>query len=179
MELILQSLYLILPAYFANAFGTIAGKLKLWTSPLDNNRKLVTNYIFGPGKTYGGTIIGIIVALLTVGLQRLLFSIEFFQNISIIDYQYINWLYLGLLAGIGSVGGDIVASFIKRRLHLQRGVSVPLLDQWDFLIGYLLLISILIDIPQSIIIISFIITLIIHPLSNIVAYLLKIKKVWW
>ena len=179
MDLIITSLYLLLPAYFANSFGTLINKWKFLDIPLDHGKKFGKEYIFGPGKTYRGTLIGILVAIITILIQKLLFSVELFQNISVIDYQNTNWLLLGLLAGLGSVGGDIIASFIKRRLNLKRGTPVPPLDQWDFIIGFFLLISLMVDIPQSIIIASLILTLVLHPLTNIIAYLLKIKKVWW
>ena len=179
MDLIWQSFYLILPAYFANVSAGLFQKSKFLSTPLDHSKKIGPNYILGPGKTYRGTLIGITIAVLTVFFQKLLFSVEVFHNISIIDYQQINWLSLGLLAGIGSMGGDIVASFFKRRLKLKRGAPAPLLDQWDYIIGFLLLTSLIVSIPSMVIITVFLMTLVIHPSVNIIAYHLKLKKVWW
>jgi len=179
MDLIWQSLYLILPAYFANAACTLSNKWNWLARPLDHGKKIGDNYILGPGKTYRGTIIGLVTAIVTVLLQKFLFSVAIFQNISLFDYQQINWLGFGLLGGLGAVGGDIVASFFKRRFNLKRGAPAPLLDQWDFVIGFFFLTSLLISVTWPIIITTLILTLIIHPLTNMVAYLLKIKAVWW
>ena len=179
MNLVIISFYLLLPAYFANITASLAGRLKFLPQPLDFNKKLGNNFILGAGKTLGGSLSGIIIAILTAGLQKLLFLNEFFQNISFINYQQINWLYLGILGGCGSVGGDIIASFFKRRLGLKSGDMAPLLDQLDYIIFYFLLISITVNLTWEIIIASLILTLILHPLANILSYLLKIKKVWW
>jgi len=181
-EFIIQSLYLLLPAYLANACASLSGNLKIskkFNLPLDHYHYLGKNYILGPGKTYRGTIIGIIIALIIVLMQKWLYATDLFANLSLINYQQINILFLGLLAGLGTMGGDIVASFFKRRINLKSGSSFPLLDQWDFIIGFFLLLNLMVKINWEIIIISFILTLIIHPLTNLIAYLLKVKKVWW
>jgi len=179
MNLIFASFYFLLPAYFSNIAASLAGKLKFLPQPLDFSRKLGNNFILGQGKTWGGTILGILTGIFIVALQELLFSFDYFKNISVINYQEVNWLFLGILAGVGSVGGDIVASFIKRRINLKSGAMAPFLDQWDYIIGYLLLISIMAELTPRLIITSLILTIILHPLANILSYHLKIKKVWW
>jgi CDP-2,3-bis-(O-geranylgeranyl)-sn-glycerol synthase len=77
------------------------------------------------------------------------------------------------------MGGDIVASFFKRRIDFKSGRSLPPLDQLDFVIGYLILTSTVISVDYLVIINCLIITLIIHPLTNVIAYALRLKKVWW
>ncbi len=179
MFLITQVFYFLLPAYLANMAASLAGKFRFLPKPLDGNKKIGRHFLFGPNKTCGGTLLGFIVGFLTMGLQRLLFSLDSFQNLSLIDYQQTNWFYLGLLAGFGPMAGDITASFIKRRFNLKSGAMAPFLDQWNYISGYLLLISVMVNLTPPIIIISFILTLILHPLANILAYYLKIKSIWW
>ncbi|HBV02477.1 MAG TPA: hypothetical protein DEB69_03620 [Candidatus Komeilibacteria bacterium] len=179
MLLIWQSLYLLAPAYLANMSATLASKLKILPQPLDHNKKIITNYFLGPGKTYGGTLTAMLLALAAVALQSWLFNFDFFRRLSVIDYAQTNWLILGILSGLGAVGGDIVASFFKRRLHLPSGTMAPFLDQWDFIIGYFLLISLTVSLSRPIIMAALVLTLILHPLSNLAAYWLKLKKVWW
>ena len=179
MFLIIQILYFLLPAYLANATGTLFSKWRFLAAPLDHQKKLGNAFILGPSRTYRGAILGIIAAVLTVFAQTLLFSRPFFKQLSLIDYQQTNWLDLGLLSGLGSILGPLANSFIKRRLGFASGAAVPFLDQWDFLISYLLLASLLVNIPLKIILISLVLTLIVHPLSNIFARLIKLKNVWW
>lgn len=179
MSLILQTLYLILPAYLGNASATLSGRWKFLNTPLDHGQKINSDFILGPNKTYRGTLICLIVALLTVWLQYLLYPTAFFQKISLIDYGQIAWPILGILAGIGTAGGDILASFIKRRLSIKITGPMPVLDQLDFVVGFLALTVALIDYTWPTIITALILTVIIHPLSNVIAYKLKLKKVWW
>jgi CDP-2,3-bis-(O-geranylgeranyl)-sn-glycerol synthase len=179
MSLILQTLYLLLPAYLGNASATISGRWKFLNTPLDHGQKIGADFVLGPNKTYRGTLFCLLVALLTVWLQYFLYPMDFPQKISLIDYRQIAWPILGLLAGLGTTGGDILASFIKRRLSIKISGSIPVLDQLDFIIGFLALTVALIDYTWPVIITALLLTLVIHPLSNIIAYKLKFKRVWW
>jgi CDP-2,3-bis-(O-geranylgeranyl)-sn-glycerol synthase len=182
LDIILKSAYLLLPAYFANASASLSSNvkfLKKYDLPLDFYQRLRGNYILGPGKTFRGTIIGLVFGILTALLQLWLFNFNYFHSLSIINYQQINIFLFGLLAGLGTMAGDAVASFFKRRFNFKSGSSLPPLDQWDFIIGFFLLTSILVKIDKAIIFYCFIITLIIHPISNIIGYKLHLKKVWW
>ena len=73
----------------------------------------------------------------------------------------------------------MVGSFIKRRLGMKRGQNAGLLDMLDFIIGALIFARILIDYSFWIMIISIIITPIIHRLSNIIGYEIGVKKEPW
>ena len=73
----------------------------------------------------------------------------------------------------------MIKSFFKRRIGIKRGQPWPPFDQLDFLTGGILLYS-LTSIPDSrIVLILYMITPIGHLISNIIAYNLKLKNVWW
>ena len=42
----------------------------------------------------------------------------------------------------GSIFGDALGSFIKRRLNIPKGEKAPILDQYDFVIGAFLFLAI-------------------------------------
>lgn len=86
---------------------------------------------------------------------------------------------LGFLLGFGALLGDAFGSFIKRRLGIERGKPAPILDQLDFVAGALLLGSIVTLPPAEVILFVIIITIILHIFTNIIAYILKIKDVWY
>jgi CDP-2,3-bis-(O-geranylgeranyl)-sn-glycerol synthase len=81
--------------------------------------------------------------------------------------------------GLGALLGDAIGSFIKRRIGIERGRPAPLLDQLDFVIGALLLSSLVYFESFSMIIVILIITPILHLLSNIFGYLVGFKEVWY
>ncbi len=182
LNLVLKTLYLILPAYLANMGATLSTKwkfLSLIAKPIDAGKNFGQNRLLGDGKTWRGLIVGSIIALIIVLMQTNLFNQPYFNSLSLIDYSKINFFLLGLVSGAGALLGDIIASFFKRRFNLKRGALLPLIDQWDFITSYFLLLALVTYVDWDVVIIAYLLTLVFHPLSNVVAYLLKIKKVWW
>jgi CDP-2,3-bis-(O-geranylgeranyl)-sn-glycerol synthase len=76
--------------------------------------------------------------------------------------------------------GDLVHSFVKRRIGLAEGSPFPLADQLDFVVGAFLF-SLLVSAPPPLltVVIMILITPPIHLLTNYVAYLLGAKKTPW
>ena len=160
LDLIIQALWFILPAYLANASPVIFAKLAKGKYPIDCGLKWSDGRpILGAGKTWPGLLGGIFVGALVGGIQGA--------------------ILVGFLLALGALLGDMTKSFFKRRLRMDRGESWPFVDQWDFLIGALLLVSI-VQIPSlAIVVVLFVITPLIHLGGNSLAYLLKLKKVWY
>jgi len=180
-SLILQAFYLALPAYFANMAPVIfakVGLLKSLARPIDNGRKLGSDYIFGSGKTWRGIISAVILSIIISGIQAWLFGWDFFRSISVVDYPH-KWLIFGCLAGLGAILGDLFKSFLKRRVGILSGRSWPIFDQLDFIVGFFLFTYLLVRPSWQLIIAVFVLTLVLHPLTNVIAYVLKIKEVWW
>ncbi|MDR2829528.1 MAG: CDP-2,3-bis-(O-geranylgeranyl)-sn-glycerol synthase [Methanobrevibacter sp.] len=162
--LVLNVVYFLLPAYIANLSGLVFGGKR----PIDMGKNFFDgNRIIGDGVTiegfaYGvlfGVFIGVIEGL---KLENLLFCLQ-----------------MSLLLSFGALVGDAVGSFIKRRLGVSRGKPVPFLDQLDFFVGAILFVSLIVHIPMNYIIIGAILTLILHLVTNTIAYLLGIKDVWY
>lgn len=170
-----------MPAYFANMAPVIFDKLGLLKSmakPIDGGLKLGQDFLFGQNKTWRGIIAAVIMSLVVTIIQASLFGYDFFYQISIVNYDAM-FLSFGVLAGLGAILGDLIKSFLKRRLHLASGQSWPIFDQLDFIIGFFIFISLIYKPSVEIILASLLITLILHPLVNLISYLLGLKKVWW
>lgn len=177
-----QTFYLLLPVYLANIGATVSIKfdfLNFISAPIDGGKNFGKNRLLGEGKTWRGLIVGSVFAMIVVWLQTYLSSRYYFNNLSLLDYSEINLWLLGLISGTGALLGDLIASFFKRRLGLTRGASLPFIDQWDYITSYFLLLALLTRLNITIIVIAYLMTLILHPLSNLLAYRLKLKKVWW
>ena len=181
LDLIIKAFYFVLPAYLANMAPVIFNKLKIlkfFNQPIDGGRKIGSQFIFGSSKTWRGLIAGAIFSLMVVSLQAWLYGYVFFYNISIINYQN-NFILFGLVGGWGALLGDLVKSFFKRRLGLPSGVSWPVFDQLDFVAGFLFFTYFIVQPPIEIIITIFFLTLVLHPLTNLISYFIGFKKVWW
>lgn len=180
-DLVLKSFYLALPAYLANMSPVIFDKLQLLkflARPIDGGYKIGQHYIFGPSKTWRGIIAAVILGVMTTGIQAWLYSYDFFKSLSIIDYRN-NYILFGALAGFGAIVGDLVKSFVKRRIGKKSGSSWPIFDQLDFIAGFFVFTYYLTSPALDIILTIFILTIILHPLTNLAAYYLGFKKVWW
>ena len=183
--LLLLGFWFVLPAYIANGFAVFAKFVKS-RHPIDGGRQLGDDQpVFGPGKTWEGFLIGWIFGVFIGVLQ--VYTAPLLLNL-IIQYLYLPpefvpvvmvTLPLVVLIALGALVGDLIGSFIKRRLKLARGRPAPILDQLDFLIMAILLGAIVTPIPLVLAIFLLIITPLIHLLANVIGYLLRLKKEPW
>jgi CDP-2,3-bis-(O-geranylgeranyl)-sn-glycerol synthase len=145
-----------LPAYIANATPVILGG----GGPLDRGKRWSDGEpLFGDHKTINGTLYGLITGTVIGLLQKQLIK--------------------GALLSIGTIGGDILISFVKRRMRLKPGAMFPLVDQIGFIIFASALASLIEQPTWERIITIIIATIPIHFLTNVIAWLLKLKSNPW
>ncbi len=161
LELFYQSIIFFLPAYIANAMPVIASGLKIYPSLA----KPINKKWFGESKTYRGFVFGISGAIAVSFVQVLM------------GFYHINdpFVWVAFTLGFGALLGDLIKSFFKRRLKIKSGQPWPPFDQIDYVIGAL----ILTPRPIEVIITLLIISPLFSFIANVIAYNLKIKKVWW
>ena len=129
----------LLPAMTANTFAPFLGG----GTPVDmgKTRKDGRRYL-GDGKTWRGFFGGVSCAGV---LGIILMTILHFTGLS--DIHDSLWgpypinLVIILVLPVGSLFGDMLGSFIKRAINRPRGKKTPLLDQWDYIIGTVILMS--------------------------------------
>lgn len=137
--------------------------------------------VLGTGKTWAGFIGGTLMAGLFCAIVATWMKV---------GWQTPNWLVAGLALGGGALMGDILKSFVKRRLNFANDTCMPVADQLDFLIGggaafVLLRISqsqfFATNVPWKLTPNGFFwvcgIMLVLHPAVNYIAFVLKLKRV--
>jgi CDP-2,3-bis-(O-geranylgeranyl)-sn-glycerol synthase len=184
VEIILMGIWLTIPAYVANPSAVLFGGDKA----MDFGKKFKDgNRVLGDGKTwrgfFGGAFSGIFIGMIQIGLSSP-FDESYFGF-----GKFPEFLIVIVLLAFGALLGDVLGSFIKRRLKIQRGKKAPVLDQYDFLIGAWLLLIIFkpqwflehfIYWPNTLAIITVIIlTPFLHRGVNILGYKLGKKDVPW
>jgi CDP-2,3-bis-(O-geranylgeranyl)-sn-glycerol synthase len=182
MIFLLQCLYFMLPAYFANMAPVFAQKLGIFrflAKPVDGGRTLRGKPIFGANKTWRGFVAGVVIAIAVVWLQYFLSSVPFFQKLNLLNYSKINLWLLGFLFGFGALFGDLIKSFLKRQFNLPPGAPWIPFDQLDFVIGALIFVSFVFRPSWPIILAIVLITPLLHILTNQIGYILKIKNTKW
>lgn len=184
--LFLLGFWYILPAYIANGFAVFAGLLPS-RHPIDNNRLFSDGYsLFGPGKTwegfFGGFFSGVIIGIVQViTAPVLLYLIQ--QAGLVLPPDFIPVVLLSIplviVVSLGALVGDLIGSFIKRRLKIARGKPAPLLDQLDFLLMALGFGFFIYPLHLLLALFLLIVTPIIHLLANAIGYRIGVKEVPW
>ncbi|MGA9839603.1 MAG: CDP-2,3-bis-(O-geranylgeranyl)-sn-glycerol synthase [Thermoplasmata archaeon] len=130
-----QVLWLLLPAYVANAIATIPrGR----GPPMDFGRLWARDgrRVLGPSKTWSGFLFGGFVAM-PVGLLEAWLILLAPPNLEIVPYLGSTVLaavpVLAILT-FGAMTGDALGSFLKRRLGRESGARTLLLDQLPFVL---------------------------------------------
>ncbi len=188
LQLILSSIYFLLPAYVANMFPVLFSKVPL---PLN---KPIDKEIFGQNKTYKGFYLAYFGALLILFLQYYLDESNVVSQVqtpnpdtanpqplivSYLNYDSLNIFLYAFLFGIGAITGDLIKSFFKRRLGIKPGRPWFPFDQIDLVVGALIFLSPFILLPWENVVVLLLITPLLHFLTNVIGYLLGLKKVWW
>jgi CDP-2,3-bis-(O-geranylgeranyl)-sn-glycerol synthase len=162
IQLIVEALKFIFPAYCANAIPVLAGG----GPRMDFGRTLRDGRpIFGRNKTFRGFFAGLAIGTVAGLAESYVFKYAF---------------TFGFLVSLGALMGDLAGAFIKRRLNIAPGGLLPVVDQVDFIIGAILF-SLLVPMARSwaLYIVVLLITPPIHLLTNYGAYRLKLKNNPW
>lgn len=128
----------------------------------------------GAHKTWRGFIFGVLTG-------ELIYLFQYFFNpevLSLFNYQEYSWAW-GFLLGFGALAGDAIKSFFKRRLNIKPGRPWIPFDQIDYALGALIVASFIFPLTWQIWLIIILSGIILHSLSNLIGYALKIKDVPW
>ncbi|MEW6070308.1 MAG: CDP-2,3-bis-(O-geranylgeranyl)-sn-glycerol synthase [Candidatus Thermoplasmatota archaeon] len=183
---VLQSFWLMLPCYVSNSSAVLVGGGK----PVDFGRNFFDNKrIFGDGKTWLGLIGGIVIGMGVGSAQIISLSIAKIYNYHsdfIPEFgSNSNFIVVLFCLCFGAMFGDLLKSFVKRRLGIERGKKLIILDQLDFVLGAWLFLTIFarnwffsyFHLPHIIFIL--LVTPLLHRVVNIIGYKLGKKKVPW
>ena len=122
-------------------------------------------------------MVGVITGILVAGIQALLFfNSDFLKNNTVIDYGRFNFILIGALMGGGALLGDLIESFIKRRHGRPSGKPWFPWDQADWIIGAILLSSIVYVPPAGVAVVTILLYIGVHLCSDRVVCRLGIKK---
>ncbi len=194
------AMWVIFPAYLANAVAVPLAR-RIHFRPIDRGTFFLGQRVLGDGKTVGGFLLASVVGIAGGLVQQLVAGpVAFYLanewtlvyhpllvpswHLSTYVAPSVGGVLRALLLPPGAMAGDLLGSFIKRRLGIPRGRSAPVLDQVDFLAGAFLLSLVLLPVQESLldidpwyILLIIIITPPIHLAVNKIAYKLRLKDV--
>jgi CDP-2,3-bis-(O-geranylgeranyl)-sn-glycerol synthase len=158
----ISAIIILLPIYCTNGAPVIFGGGR----PIDSGRTLSDGQrVFGDHKTIRGFASGLIAGAIVGVFESLLLS----QNL----------LVIATSASLGALLGDLAGAFAKRRLRIKPGGPLPVLDQLDFAIGAIMMVSIISNVSLGTFLIVILVTPPIHLLTNVGAFALGLKSTYW
>ncbi|MGQ9588566.1 MAG: CDP-2,3-bis-(O-geranylgeranyl)-sn-glycerol synthase [Thermoplasmata archaeon] len=184
IEIVLAGIWLMIPALVPNSAAVLFGG----GTPMDFGRSWHGKRILGDGKTwrgfFGGALSGAAVGLVQLGVVEALDASDAWS------FGEWPWSLCAILSlAFGSMLGDSTGSFLKRRMDMGRGHRAPVLDQYNFVAGAVLLALVfrtdwfLDHLVRDDRILTFIVFLIVVPMLhrgvNIIGYKLGKKNVPW
>jgi len=156
-----SAIYILVPVYCTNGAPVIFGGGR----PIDSGKSLSDGQrILGDHKTLRGFVSGLIIGCVVGVFESVLLS----QKL----------LPIAILASLGALLGDLTGAFVKRRLAIRPGKPFPILDQLDFVLGALLLVSMISSMSLGTVLIILLVTPPIHIMTNLGAYALGLKSTY-
>lgn len=177
-ETIVVAVWAMLPAYVPNNFAVLAGG----GAPIDGGRTWNGKRLLGDGKTWRGTAAGIVAgAILALILNAVHSPVASALGVTLPTFPTAAIITLPA----GAMLGDMTASFLKRRTGRERGAAFPGIDQLDFVVMSLLLTLLAaptwtldtFDFP--VLVVVFVLTPLLHLVTNGIAYALGLKDEPW
>jgi len=187
IKIVFSCLWYLLPAALGNHNASCGNRLMVpgqfkrvlakIAVPIDAGAKWHGKEILGRNKTWRGLVVGIVTGIFVAGVEALLFfNTDFFKRNTIVDYGSVNFILLGALMGGGALMGDLFESFIKRRLNKPSGKPWFPFDQIDWIIGAIVLSSIVYVPSLTVAIITVVVYTGVHLCSDRVVFWMGLKK---
>lgn len=187
IKFIFSCLWYLLPAALGNHVASCGNRLWLpqifrsglgrLAVPVDLGIKWRGKEILGKNKTWRGLLVGAITGILAAGAQTILFfNTDFFKRNTLVDYREVNFILFGFFMGSGALFGDLVKSFIKRRLDKPSGKPWFPWDQLDWIAGAIVLSSIVYVPPIGAAIVTAVLYVGVHLCSDRIVCRMGMKK---
>ena len=177
MFFLLSCFYFMLPAYFANMAPVIVRRINFLKIPIDFYRKIENKPVFGMNKTFRGLVFGVSFAIIISYLQHFIYVNGIFIDLAFTDYA--NWLLFGFLMGFGAIFGDLIESFVKRRLNYAPGRAFVPFDQIDFVVGALVFVYPIVILSMNKVLAIIVLSFILHITINHLAFYTDIRREKW
>ncbi|MEB3806191.1 MAG: CDP-2,3-bis-(O-geranylgeranyl)-sn-glycerol synthase [Desulfurococcales archaeon] len=171
-------LTVFLPAMTANGSAVLAPRVKAFVSggkaglhPIDGGLVWRGKRLLGDGKTWEGLLIGALAGILVAVVLSVIYYLEYSAKIAMVLFGS------GVYSSIAALVGDIVGSFVKRRLGLERGAPAPLMDQADFYVFASIAVYLAgVELSLEPLVWFFFIVYGMHVLTNCIAYRMGLKR---
>jgi CDP-2,3-bis-(O-geranylgeranyl)-sn-glycerol synthase len=185
--IVLQALYLLAPLLLIAApLSAIVIRFNLaprLRRPIDRGAYFRGKRLFGDSKTWRGVAVAIVGCIIGVALQKHAL-LNWAAPLALIDYARVDVVSLGAAMGAGAMLGELPNSFVKRQLGIAPGATTrgPLAilfyvwDQIDLLTTTWPLLLFWLRPRLSVVVVSFALAIVVHPLVALIGFLVGARK---
>ena len=156
----------MLPAYCANMAPPFVKYWHGWNQPISVR-------LFGSHKTVAGFAAGVVTSVIVAYAQARFGPAVFLRWLTH------DWLFVGLVSGLGAMGGDLAKSFFKRRRGIAPGKAWIPFDQLDFVMGALLLLAFVVPLSLGDVALILVFTFIADVAVNHASFRVGIRDTPW
>lgn len=181
-----EFLYLYAPLLLSAAISGVVMRqdwLSFARRPLDAGRSFRGRRIFGNSKTWRGVLVAVIGCILGVAIQRYVVG-PHAASIARVDYAQLDVVVFGLVMGVTAMLGELPNSFVKRRMSIPPGQTAKgwramlfyIWDQVDLLMFSFPALCFWARIDLALVAVGFAVTLILHPTTSLIGYLIGARR---
>jgi hypothetical protein len=181
-----EFLYLYAPLLLSAAISGVVMRqdwLSFARTPIDAGRTFRDKRIFGNSKTWRGVLVAVVGCILGVTIQKYVIGSNA-ASIARVDYAHSDVVQLGLVMGLTAMLGELPNSFVKRRMNIPpgqtaggwRAVLFYVWDQVDLLIFSFPALSFWARIDLALVAVGFAVTLVLHPTTSLIGYLIGARR---
>ena len=169
---IIEELYFALPIYIGNMMPVFVKKINFLDYPINSK-------LFGEHKTYRGFVSAIFIAIIVFYIQSYFYDFEIIKKISLINYREENLILLGFLAGFGTMLGDLIKSYFKRKKNIKPGESWFPFDQIDYMFGALVFVYPVVNLNLKNMLVLLLTAPFLHIIANYIGYFIGLRERKW
>lgn len=181
-----EVLYLFAPLLLSAACSAVVMRfdwIAHWRRPIDAGCTWRGKRVFGDSKTWRGVLVAVLGCIAGVAAQKYLVGVRAL-GIARVDYASTDVVVFGAVMGASAMAGELPNSFVKRRLGIAPGGTACgwlsfvfyAWDQIDLLTLCWPAIASWVRIDAGIIVASFAVTLLLHPLTSLLGYAFGARK---
>jgi hypothetical protein len=183
---VVQAIYLFLPLLVSAALSGLILRLdwlRILRRPIDHGAIFRGRRLFGDSKTWRGVAVAVAGSIGVVFVQKA-GRADISSFLQVVDYGQIDPFWFGSAMGAGAMIGELPNSFTKRQLGIPPGETIGgwravvfyVWDQVDLLTGAWPLLFCWVRPTFSLVVTSFVVALVLHPLVALVGYAIGARK---
>ena len=181
MDLInfLSVIYFYLPGAVANMGANVSRFIPFFKKidkPIDGGRMWKGQRLIGEHKTWGGFLGGVLIGFV-FGIFKIFVLDRIWIGSLFLSLNTVQSVFLVFILSFGALTGDVVKSVIKRVLNIPPHSAWIPFDEIDHTTMAMLLVKIFFAIEWRVIYLVIVLYFVLHLISNVIGYKIKIKKV--